>query len=256
MRFQPTGLMVCFATCFCVALGAAVGASAEPAFDGDHVRDGPVQAGKSAAMTMDSFLDRLMVAESGGRDLARNPRSSALGPFQFIVSTFVDVAQRHFPDKADKLSRAQLLALRTDRAFARKAAEAYTRDNAALLATAGHKPTFPNLRLAFLLGAGGAMRVLSAPSKTPLSRLLRPAAIRANPFMRRMTASDLIQRAARDIAIDPNTNAGVDPGKLVKRRRRGPEIRVRCNLARPSCRRWLALKKRRMARAARRASAK
>src|SRR5690606_6893021 len=45
----------------------------------------PPNAGE-AAMTMPKFFDRLMMAESGGRLTARNARSTALGPFQFIES--------------------------------------------------------------------------------------------------------------------------------------------------------------------------
>ncbi len=204
---------------------------------------------KAKPMTMPVFLDRLMMAESGGNDFARNRRSTATGPYQFIVSTFLSVARRHFPAETSKLSRTQILALRTDRKFARKAAEAYTKDNAAHLAAAGHKPTFTNLRLAFLLGPGGANRILSAPAKAKVGVLLGRAVMRANPFMAGMTASDLIARAARDIATDPRSTAGIKAGKLAKRGRR-PRIRVRCNLARPSCKRWLALKRRRLAKAA------
>lgn len=208
---------------------------------------------KNKPMTMSIFLDRLMMAESGGNDFARNNRSTATGPFQFIVSTFLSVAERHFPEETSNLSRTQILALRTNRAFARKAAEAYTKDNAAHLAAAGHKPTFTNLRLAYLLGAGGADRVLSAPPKARVSVLLGRAVMRANPFMAGMTASDLIARAARDIATDPRSTAGIKAGKLPKGVRKRPRIRVRCNLARPSCKRWLALKRRQLARAAKKA---
>lgn len=38
------------------------------------------------AFPMEEFLDRLMIAESGGRLRRKNPRSTALGPFQFIES--------------------------------------------------------------------------------------------------------------------------------------------------------------------------
>lgn len=204
--------------------------------------------GAGQAMTMAVFLDRLMVAESGGRDRARNPRSSALGPYQFIKSTFLEVMRKHFAEDVAKLSPAQVLALRTNREFSRKAAEAYTRDNAALLAAAEQKPTFPHLRLAYLLGAGGAVKVLSAPAKTRLSALLSRRVIRANPFMARLTAAGLIRRAARDISTDPRTTAGVVPGKFGGAGRKAPRIKVRCSLARASCRRWLALAKRRLRR--------
>ena len=55
-------------------------------------------------LTIDGFLDRLMMAESGGNDAARNQRSTALGPFQFIKSTFVEVARRHFAEETATLS--------------------------------------------------------------------------------------------------------------------------------------------------------
>ncbi|MCB1511274.1 MAG: hypothetical protein KDJ36_10255 [Hyphomicrobiaceae bacterium] len=198
------------------------------------------------AMTMAIFLDRLMLAESGGRDDARNPRSTALGPYQFIEATFINVARRYFTKEVEKLDDAKLLAFRTNRAFARRVAEAYTRDNAAYLAAAGLKPTFPNLRLAFLLGAGGAIQVLRAKPQTRLIALLSPGVIRANPFMARLTAKGLIARAARDIETTPTNTASVAPGTVPpsrRSRRARPSIRVRCNLARPSCRRWLALQK-------------
>lgn len=210
-----------------------------------------------AEMTMDGFLDRLMIAESGGNDTARNPRSTATGAFQFIQSTFLSVMQRHFPKRIEKLTPAEILALRTDRKAARDAARAYTRDNAQILALNGHKPTFPHLRLAFLLGANGAMRILEAKPDAPLGSILGPAVMRANPFMTRLTAGGLIARAARDLSLAPTAVAGVAPirdpktGKIIMPGKAArPRIRVRCNLARPSCRRWLALKRKRMKRAA------
>lgn len=204
---------------------------------------------KKPGMTMEMFLDRLMLAESGGRDTARNSRSTAVGPYQFIEATFLDVARRHFGKDVDHLNDAKLLALRTDRKFSRQAAEAYTRDNAAHLASSGVTPTFPHLRLAFLLGPGGAVQVLRAKPAVRVSALLPRRVIRANPFMARMTVLDLIARAARDISVSAATKAGVTPDGRVAGKRGAPKpaIRVRCDLALASCRRWLALAKRRAA---------
>lgn len=212
---------------------------------------------KSAA-GMEQFLDRLMMAESGGNDLAKNPLSTATGAYQFIESTFIQVMRRHFPKRIEKLDRAQILELRKNRAIARAAALAYSRDNATRLVAAGQKSSFPHLRLAYLLGAGGAIKVLGAKPTTPLAKLMSPAVIRANPWMSRLTAGGLIRRSARDVSLSPQTTAGLKPrrdpvtGKLIlpKSAPRKPRIRVRCNLARPSCRRWLALKKKQLARKA------
>lgn len=222
-------------------------AKAEPKPAADETGKRP--DGKKPEMTMGMFLDRLMLAESGGRDDARNPRSTAVGPYQFIEATFVDVVRRHFGKDVDHLNDAKLLALRTDRKFSRRAAEAYTRDNAAHLATSGIKPTYPHLRLAFLLGPVGAVQVLRAKPAVRVSALLPPRVIRANPFMARMTALELIARAARDISVSAATEAGVTPDGRSSGHRaaRKPAIRVRCNLALASCRRWLSLAKRRVA---------
>jgi hypothetical protein len=192
--------------------------------------------------SLDQFLDRLMLAESGGSDLAKNPLSTALGAFQFIESTFLEVARRNFADEVDALSEAEILALRTDRAFARRVAAAYSEENAAELAGAGVAPTFVNLRLAFLVGPSGAIGVLKAPKDTALAEILEPAALRANPFMATMTSDDLVRRARADISFDALLK--VNARSRSKSSLGG--IRVRCNLGRPSCRKWVALQKRKL----------
>lgn len=211
-------------------------AKAAPASAVPAESDGP-------QMTMDTFLDRLMQAESAGRLTARNPRSTALGPFQFIESTFLAVARRYFPGETQSMTPPQILALRTNLEFSRRAAEAYTKENAAVLQSEGVAATYPNLRLAFLLGAAGAVKVLKAPPDTPLSRLLGPAVLIANPFMITMTARGLAQRSARDIAqpVDTQQSVILPPGAVPPKRTAKPAVSVRCNLRLPSCRRWVAL---------------
>lgn len=201
------------------------------------------QTDPSADVALSAFLDRLMMAESGGRDEARNPRSTAVGAYQFIESTFLDLARRHFAAETAGLSPAAVLALRTNREFARRAAQLYTQENAAALTAAGLVPSWVNLRLAFLLGAGGAIRVLQAPSETSLENLVGAAVIRANPFMQRLTAAGLIARATRDIDMAPGSHPTV-----LATAPSPPAIKVSCDLDRPSCRRWLALAKKRVAR--------
>ena len=195
-------------------------------------------------MTMATYLDRLMAAESGGRDGARNPRSTAVGPFQFIETTFIAVAGRHFAAETAGLDTARLLALRTDRAFARRAAEAFTRDNAAHLSASGVNASFPHLRLAHLVGPTAAARLLQLPPSAPVAPVLGAGAMRANPFLAGMTVAGLVARSARDLAVRPETASGVAaaPGSAPPPR---AAIAVRCNLDLASCRRWLVLAERR-----------
>ncbi len=205
-------------------------------------------------MTMGVFLDRLMMSESGGKAFARNPLSTALGPFQFIASTWFMIARKDFTKEIEGMRPDQILALRTDLALARRAAQIYSEQNAAFLLSQGQKATFPNLRLAFLVGPGAALRVLMAGPDRSASELLGATVIGANPFMADMTAADLIARAARDIAANPKSIAGVTPdaaavqsaGRNARPEKAArPRIAVACELSLPSCKRWLALAERR-----------
>jgi hypothetical protein len=148
------------------------------------------------------FLDRLMAAESSGRSAAKNPRSSALGPFQFIKRTFLDITSRYFAAEIEGLSKAEILSLRTDHDLSRRAATVFSQENAKYLRGRGHEPTFAHLRLAFLLGAADAARVLQAPQHTPVTDLLAPSVVKANPFMRAMSAADLLAKSEHDLSED------------------------------------------------------
>ena len=150
----------------------------------------------------DTFLDRLLAAESSGRSAAKNPRSSALGPFQFIKSTFLDITRRHFPAETAGLSEAEILALRSDRDLSRRAATVFCRENAKNLQDRGYEPTFAHLRLAFLLGATDASRVLQAQPDMPVRDLLSASVVKANPFMRAMSAADLLGKSEHDLSED------------------------------------------------------
>jgi hypothetical protein len=194
--------------------------------------------------TENVFLDRLMMAESGGREDAKNPRSTALGPFQFLSSTFLDLMSRHFQATTDGKTAAEILAMRTDMRTAREAALVYTRENAALLIERGHEASAGHLRLAFLVGPYGAARVIGAEPATLVSQILGPGVIEANPFMSGMTAQQLIARSVNEAA---NVRLVTIPVGRVKRTG-VMGIRIRCNLGRASCRRWVALATKREAR--------
>jgi hypothetical protein len=183
------------------------------------------------------LLDRMMTAESGGRNDAKNPSSTALGPFQFIEATFLDIIRRNLPGVALGKTQAEVLDLRTDPKISRDAALIYTRENGAFLAARGFPLTPANLRLAFLAGPSGALKVLTAKPDERLSAVLSPAALRANPFLSDMTVAQLIERVGREVE-------GVEPlayPAILKSSGASPKLAVRCNLKLASCRKWLAL---------------
>jgi hypothetical protein len=160
--------------------------------------EGSVEA--SQGFPMQEFLDQLMAAESGGRRYKKNPRSTALGPFQFIESTFLFVVRRHFPSEVRGLSERQVLALRTDMVFSRRAAAAYANDLMSALKDSGLPVTTANVRLAFLVGPFAAVRVLKTRPNQPLRRVLSAEAIAANPYMSGATVAMLVRKAATDVS--------------------------------------------------------
>jgi hypothetical protein len=137
------------------------------------------------------LIDSIIGAESGGDPNAVNPRSSASGAGQFIDSTWLDTIKAARPDLAQGKSDQELLALKTDPDLSRQMTEAYAAQNGAILSKAGHPVTPGNTYLAHFAGPQGAVSVLSADPSTPVGQILRPDAMKANPFLQGMTAGDL-----------------------------------------------------------------
>jgi uncharacterized SAM-binding protein YcdF (DUF218 family) len=124
------------------------------------VPDTGIEETSPQGFEMDEFLDRLMAAESGGQLNKKSPRSTALGPFQFIKSTFLFVVNKHFPSEVVGLTEPQILTLRTNMAFSRRVARAYTNDLISALKAQRLPATPVNVRIAFLVGPSAAVRLL------------------------------------------------------------------------------------------------
>lgn len=144
----------------------------------------------------------------------KNPRSSAEGLGQFIDSTFVDTYRKVFPDKARGMSKEAILAQRGTTIDGKTPVEepmlqAFTAANQQKLRDAGFQPSKGNTYLAHFLGADGALDVLGASPDTPVSELLSPKAIKANPevFAKAKTAGDLIRWAAGGAGGEAPTKA-------------------------------------------------
>ncbi len=164
------------------------------------------------------FLNRLMAAESAGRLTAKNPASSAYGPYQFIQDTFLDVMQRRFPTISAGKTPEEILKLRADFQIARNAALIYTRENAAFLAAHGIDVTAFALHLAFFAGPSGAIKVFEAKPEEPVENILSAATLKANPSLKGMTAAALIEKFMRNqetgrphFAEQPLPERGISP---------------------------------------------
>lgn len=154
-------------------------------------------------MNISAYLASTRARESGGNDAAKNPNSSASGRYQFIDSTFLSYARRLYPG----LSDAQLMAMKNDPAVQDRIMSEFTSDNSNTLRSAGFDVNDRNLYLSHFLGPQGAVRVLRADPKSPITTAVDGSAISANPFLNGMTVGDLLTWAETKKRPDANTIA-------------------------------------------------
>jgi hypothetical protein len=161
-------------------------------------RGGPsgISATNSASFAGDvsgvsaSFMSKVMSAESGGRANAKASTSSATGLFQFIEGTWKGLMKKYpnlglTPDG------------RTNPEQQKRAMAQFTKDNETVLRKAGLPVTEGTLYLAHFAGAGGAKAILDASADTPVEKLLKPEAVKANSFLAGKTAGWVVRWAER-----------------------------------------------------------
>ncbi len=140
-------------------------------------------------LDLTAYYSAARASESGGNPNARNPRSSALGPYQFVDDTWSGLMQQH-PDLGLTPEG------RTDPAQSEAAMRAFTSDNARALRSAGIAVNPTSLYTSHFLGVGGAGKVLQAPTDTPMSALVSPEVLQANPQLADMSQADFVQWAS------------------------------------------------------------
>lgn len=153
-----------------------------------------------------ALTEKIIGAESGGQRFAKNPRSSAYGPGQFIASTWMSMIEKYRPDLAEGRSRAEILELRSDPKISREMTDAYSSENAAYLKSRGFEPTEQNSYLAHFAGPEGAAALLKNPD-APASSVLGSAAIEANPFLADWSSKQVIDWAGRKMGGKPSITA-------------------------------------------------
>jgi hypothetical protein len=163
-------------------------------------------AREAASGTKTDFKSLLAssLSESRHDPTAQNKRSSATGAFQFTERTWLDLVRRYGaslgqgdaaakitvtngkPSVADPADRSAILALRSDSKFAGALAARYSDENrTALSKNLGRKVSENEVRIAYLLGATGAGRLLRAAQTQPgiaVDKIV-PAAARSNPTL-------------------------------------------------------------------------
>ena len=125
--------------------------------------------------------------ESSGNPYAKNPRSSATGPAQFIDKTWLSlaptVAQRLGQDLSG-MDPNQVLSLRTDRDWSNAAIQVYAEQNKKFLEQTLSRPVGESeLRLAHGFGAQGAADILNADPSTKAEEFFSPKVLESNPHL-------------------------------------------------------------------------
>lgn len=147
------------------------------------------------------YSDNVVNAESGGDPNSQSTTSSAGGPSGFIDSTWLSTIRAARPDLADGKSDAELLPLKNDPVLAPQMADYLGNTNGDVLAKNGLPVTDGTKYLAHFAGAGGAVKVLQADPNAPVSDILGPAVMKANPFLQGMTAQGLQAWAAKKMGV-------------------------------------------------------
>jgi hypothetical protein len=184
-----------------------------------------------ASLSGHSFATLMSQAdqESGLDVKARNRKSTATGPFQFIERTWLDLVRRHgssfgLGDTANKITvvngaptvrdpalRKQILALREDPNISAGMAARYLSEGKERLGKALGRPASAiEGRIAYIMGPSGAARLISAAEKTPgaAARDILPSAAAANRNLfhdkrgHALSAADVVNRLTKRMAAD------------------------------------------------------
>ena len=159
---------------------------------------GGEQSTVSTSADINRAVAKIIQNESGGNPNIPNKYSTAKGLGQFIDSTWLTMVKRYRPDIAAGKSNAQIIALKTNAPLAREMTTRYVEENARALRSAGMPVTDGNLYLAHFLGAGGAIKLLSAQDKSqPVVNLVGQKVVDANRFIQGKSVQWVIDWTAR-----------------------------------------------------------
>jgi hypothetical protein len=160
--------------------------------------------GKAA---VDAVVERIISAESSAATDAKNKRSSAAGPGQFLDETWLRMIHVYRPDLAKGRSKDETLDLRREAAIAREMTARFAERNAAILSRRGLPVTAGTVYLAHFAGGAGAVALLSAPADADAALVManadatgktkRDQIVKANPFLEKFTVADLRHWADR-----------------------------------------------------------
>ena len=174
--------------------GAASGMSAANLLSGRHCAAGAETEAKESRSQLridveprpagdvisDTFVDKIVGVESGGRNDAKNPNSSALGQGQFTRPTWLGMVRKHKPEWAEGLTTTQILEKRKVPEASRWAIKAYAEENAPKLHRAGVAVDEASLYLAHMFDGPVAVKLYKAKPDAAVQDIVGVAAFKSN----------------------------------------------------------------------------
>jgi hypothetical protein len=155
----------------------------------------------SGRAAVSALVERIIAVESNGDPNAKNSRSSAMGPGQFLDETWLNLVRAYRPDLFRGRNARETLDLRREPQLAREITTRFVERNFAMLRQRGLPVTAGTLYLAHFAGGAGAVAILSAPDNSDAAlviasadstgRTKRERLIKANPFLDHFTVADL-----------------------------------------------------------------
>lgn len=156
--------------------GATVIGTGQDAKESKPAPRNPRPATGPRSSVQPELLDKIKQAESGGNPNAKNPNSSASGPYQFTDGTWASAVSKWgkemgigLKDKADPKAQARMVKRLAD-------------DNVRILnKNLGRMPTLGEVYMAHVFGAGGAEKLIRARSTLKDAvTLFPPKVVKAN----------------------------------------------------------------------------
>ncbi|MFV0602026.1 MAG: hypothetical protein ACK5NE_09465 [Brachymonas sp.] len=141
------------------------------------------------SITGDPHIDTIIHLESGGKADAKNPLSSATGLGQFTRSTWLDTVKRYNATWAQGKSDDEILAMRTDRDKTIEIMRWHTAVIKGQLENQGLPATIENV---YSVHHFGNTKFAKAANDAPMSSILSPEALKANPYLAGKTKGEVI----------------------------------------------------------------
>ena len=141
-----------------------------------------------------TLAGRIMQLESGGKVDAQNPmpNQTAGGLGGFIDSTWLQMFQQNYPERAAGMTEPEIIALKFDGAEAARMTEIAVNNYQSFYRSKGLVPTDGQIYAAHFFGPGKAYEIIRSDPNLPISDLITAEAYEVNPNLHGKTVGQVM----------------------------------------------------------------